>query len=192
MILQAHDHRRPLKSVAKRDRHAAAFLQMAIDIARHHHEHYDGSGYPDRLAGNDIPLSARIVAVADAYEMLRFPGTLGIALSHNAAVEMILHGSRGRFDPLLVQAFQSGHGELEKIFHACPDSEHSLLSPFEAGPCSGAGDVTFPMSPGRPVGSRNDPFERAGRSPAGVVGQLELTQGAYVHSAPPCMQRSSC
>ena len=44
---------------------------MAIDIARHHHERYDGQGYPDRLKGNDIPLAARIVAICDTYDGLR-------------------------------------------------------------------------------------------------------------------------
>ena len=57
-----------LRSVAKRDRGAAAFWQMAMDIAQHHHERFDGNGYPDRLAGSDAPLAARIVALADAYD----------------------------------------------------------------------------------------------------------------------------
>ena len=48
-----------------------AFLQMAVDIARHHHERYDGTGYPDRLAGSDIPLAARLVAICDVYDALR-------------------------------------------------------------------------------------------------------------------------
>jgi response regulator RpfG family c-di-GMP phosphodiesterase len=132
MIQQAHTTigADTLRSVAKRDRNAAAFWQMAIDIARHHHERFDGSGYPDRLAGNDIPLSARIVALADAYDTLRRPIGLGVALAHSAAVELISEGPRGRFDPLLLQAFQRGHSELERIFQCCPDTDHDLLSPF--------------------------------------------------------------
>ena len=50
---------------------ARAFLQMAADVIRHHHERYDGGGYPDRLAGSAIPLAARIVALADVYDALR-------------------------------------------------------------------------------------------------------------------------
>ena len=151
MILQAHTTigADTLKSVAKRDRNAIAFWQMAIDIARHHHEHFDGSGYPDRLAGNDIPLAARIVALADAYDTLRRPTGLGIALSHNAAVGLIAEGSRGRFDPLLLQAFQHGHAQLEKIFQACPDHDSALLSPFVSGQRSDAalpGVSEFPGS----------------------------------------------
>ena len=48
-----------------------AFLHMAADVARHHHERHDGTGYPDRLAGNAIPLAARLVAVGDVYDALR-------------------------------------------------------------------------------------------------------------------------
>ena len=59
--------------VAQQHGFATAFLQMAIDIARHHHERWDGTGYPDRLAGTDIPLAARLVAVADVYDALRSP-----------------------------------------------------------------------------------------------------------------------
>jgi response regulator RpfG family c-di-GMP phosphodiesterase/tRNA A-37 threonylcarbamoyl transferase component Bud32 len=110
-----------LKSVAKRDRGAAAFWQMATDIARHHHERFDGKGYPDRLSGNDIPLAARIVALADAYDDLRTAGVNGLALSHNAAIEILLEGSRGRFDPLLLQAFHVSAPEFERIYRTYPD-----------------------------------------------------------------------
>src|SRR5262249_4799559 len=64
MIMQAHTliGAETLKEVIKHHGSAVTFLQMAIDIARHHHEKYDGSGYPDRLAGTAIPLAARITA----------------------------------------------------------------------------------------------------------------------------------
>ena len=60
-----------LEAVARQHGACLAFLQMAIDIVRHHHERYDGSGYPDGLAGDAIPLAARIVAVADVYDAMR-------------------------------------------------------------------------------------------------------------------------
>ena len=128
IVMQAHTTigAETLTSVARRDRGAAAFWQMAIDISRHHHERFDGAGYPDKIAGRDIPLAARLVALADAYDTLRTPGELGIALSHNAAVEMIVHGSRGRFDPLLLQAFQEIETEFDEIFRSCPEGDRSL------------------------------------------------------------------
>lgn len=104
-----------LASVAKRDKGATAFWQMAIDIARHHHERFDGKGYPDRLAGTDIPLAARIVAIADAYDTLRTRPKRGIA-THAAAVEQILQQSFGAFDPLLLSAFRCCETDFATIF----------------------------------------------------------------------------
>jgi putative two-component system response regulator len=148
IILQAHTTigAETLKSVARRDRSAAAFWQMAIDIARHHHERFDGNGYPDRLAGNDIPLAARIVALADAYDSLRTPGSRGVVLSHNAAVQLIVEGSPGRFDPLLVQAFQQGEGEFDDVFRACPDSDHPFRATAVTGDLRDAVRAGFPDS----------------------------------------------
>jgi len=60
-----------LQKVARVHGFAVAFFQMAVEIARHHHERFDGTGYPDRLSGEEIPLSARIVAIADVYDALR-------------------------------------------------------------------------------------------------------------------------
>jgi response regulator RpfG family c-di-GMP phosphodiesterase/serine/threonine protein kinase len=173
LILQAHTSigADTLKSVAKRDRSAAAFWQMAIDIARHHHEHYDGTGYPDRLAGNDIPLAARIVALADAYDTLRRPSELGVALSHNAAVELIAEGSRGRFDPLLLQAFQHGHVDLERLFQACPDTDHALLSPFASGQRGAPAAPGACQTPGSLRSGRGTTPESQSRpKPTGSVG----------------------
>jgi response regulator RpfG family c-di-GMP phosphodiesterase len=150
MIQQAHTTigADTLQSVAKRDRNAAAFWQMAIDIARHHHEQFDGAGYPDRLSGNDIPLAARIVALADAYDTLRRPIGLGIALAHHAAVELIVEGSHGRFDPLLLQAFGHGHADLQRIFQSCPDADNGFVSPFVSGPTRPSAKVGLPEIPG--------------------------------------------
>ena len=61
---------------------------MAADIARHHHER-DGGGYPDRLSGSDIPLAARLVAIADVYDALRSRRRYKPALSHAATVQLI-------------------------------------------------------------------------------------------------------
>ena len=60
-----------LQEVAKKHGFALAFLEMAADIARHHHERHDGRGYPDGLSGSDIPLAARLVAIGNVYDALR-------------------------------------------------------------------------------------------------------------------------
>src|SRR5207249_1877876 len=60
-----------LQQVSEQHGSSLGFLQMAVDIARHHHERFDGKGYPDRLVGAAIPLAARIVAIADVYDALR-------------------------------------------------------------------------------------------------------------------------
>ena len=85
-------------------------LNMAAEIARNHHEKWDGSGYPSGKRADEIPLAARIVQMADIYDALRAPRPYKPALDHARACEIILHGderidSRGHFDPRLVEAF---------------------------------------------------------------------------------------
>jgi HD-GYP domain-containing protein (c-di-GMP phosphodiesterase class II) len=95
---------------------------MSSDIARHHHEGYDGSGYPDRLAGNSIPLAARIVALCDVYGALRSKRPHRPALSHGFAVELIVEGSPRQFDPNLLQAFRSRALQFDQIVREMPDA----------------------------------------------------------------------
>jgi putative two-component system response regulator len=89
---------------------------MAIDIARHHHERYDGQGYPDRLKGNDIPLAARIVAICDTYDGLRTRRPYKPAFNHSAALKLMFENSPGQFDPLLLQALRRCEPEFERVF----------------------------------------------------------------------------
>jgi response regulator RpfG family c-di-GMP phosphodiesterase len=98
-----------------------AFMQMASAIARHHHERFDGQGYPDRLHGLAIPLEARIVAVADVYDALRSRRVYKPALSHAAAKQLILNNAGTQFDPNLISAFEKCAGEFEEIFTELPD-----------------------------------------------------------------------
>jgi response regulator RpfG family c-di-GMP phosphodiesterase len=173
MLLQAHTTigSDTLKSVARRDRSAAAFWQMAIDIARHHHERYDGAGYPDLLVGNDIPLAARIVAIADAYDSLRRPDALGVALSHAAAIEMIVDGSRRRFDPQLVKALQDGHAAWEGIFRAHPEKDSVSFTPSMNGQRRASGKAGLPASSGSfRLGRDATPERRSWPNPTGTVG----------------------
>jgi response regulator RpfG family c-di-GMP phosphodiesterase len=105
-----------LREVARHHGFALAFLQMAADIARHHHERFDGRGYPDRLAGSDIPLAARLVAVADVYDALRSRRVYKPALSHAAALQMMTEGCQGQFDPALLPVFHRCAPRFEAIF----------------------------------------------------------------------------
>lgn len=110
-----------LREVAKSHNFAAGFIQMAIDITRHHHERWDGRGYPDRLAGEDIPLAARFVAVADVYDALRSRRVYKSALPHHTALMTMLEGSPGHFDPKLIGVFQRCLPAFEAIFREAGD-----------------------------------------------------------------------
>ena len=80
-----------------------ALIKVARDICRWHHERWDGRGYPDGLKGDEIPISAQIVALADVYDALTSPRVYKPAFPHEKAVEMILKGECGTFNPLLLE-----------------------------------------------------------------------------------------
>lgn len=84
-----------------------AFIQMGIMIARSHHEKWDGSGYPDGLSGDQIPLSARIMAVADVYDALRSKRCYKEAFSHDKSRSIILSSRGTHLDPVLIDAFNN-------------------------------------------------------------------------------------
>lgn len=83
------------------------FLLFAKEIAYSHQEKWDGSGYPEGLVGEDIPLSARIMAIADVYDALISERVYKPAFPHEKAVEMIIEGKGSHFDPELVASFES-------------------------------------------------------------------------------------
>jgi response regulator RpfG family c-di-GMP phosphodiesterase len=105
-----------LREVARQHPFATAFLHVAIDIARHHHEHWDGTGYPDRLSGESIPLAARLVAIADVYDAMRCRRVYKPGLAHHTAVLAITEGSPGQFDPALLDAFRRAAPQFDRIF----------------------------------------------------------------------------
>jgi len=82
-----------------------SFIGMGIEIALYHHERWDGNGYPDGLVGGNIPLSARITALADFYDALCSDRCYRKALDHDSIKTMILEGSGTHFDPEVVKAF---------------------------------------------------------------------------------------
>lgn len=82
-----------------------SFLTIAKEIAYYHHERWDGTGYPEGLVGDQIPLSARIVAIADVYDALTSKRSYKSRYSHEKAVAIILEEKGGLFDPEIVEAF---------------------------------------------------------------------------------------
>lgn len=91
-----------------------SFLQMAKDIAHYHHERWDGSGYPEGLTGDSIPLSARIVALADVYDALTTARVYKPALDHEKTKQIILQQCGSQFDPFIVDAFLKKEEEFKK------------------------------------------------------------------------------
>ena len=89
-------------------------LQTAYEIARWHHERWDGRGYPDGLKGDDIPISAQLVSMADVYDALTSERCYKKAFPHETAVQMITNGECGAFNPLLLQCLLDVQGELKQ------------------------------------------------------------------------------
>ena len=89
-------------------------LQTAYEIARWHHERWDGRGYPDGLKGDEIPISAQLVSLADVYDALTSERCYKKAFSHEKAVQMILNGECGAFNPLLLQCLTDIQDDLKE------------------------------------------------------------------------------
>jgi putative two-component system response regulator len=98
-----------------------AIIVMGIDISGHHHERWDGGGYPDGLAGEAIPLSARIMAVADVYDALRSKRVYKPAFTHAATAEIILESSGTHLDPIVVKTFNDLNESLENAYEQMKD-----------------------------------------------------------------------
>lgn len=93
----------------------ADYLKMSAEIARSHHERWDGSGYPDGLRGEDIPLAARIVTLADVYDALVSERIYKPAFSHKHAKSLILEEREALFDPVITEAFIACEDRFEAI-----------------------------------------------------------------------------
>ena len=91
------------------------FLRFAYQICRWHHERYDGSGYPDGLKGEDIPIAAQVVGLADAYERLAGRPIDGKTRTHEETVRMLCSGECGGFDPQLLECLQEAGQELRAV-----------------------------------------------------------------------------
>ena len=90
---------------------------MSAAVALSHHEKYDGTGYPQGLRGDEIPLSARIVALADVYDALVSKRVYKEAAPHEIARAIILADSGKQFDPLVIQAFLRSEDQFIEIYN---------------------------------------------------------------------------
>ena len=88
-------------------------VKVAYQICRWHHERYNGKGYPDGLKGEEIPIAAQVVSVADVYDALTSERVYKKAFSHEKAMEMILAGECGTFNPLLLECLQDIQGRIQ-------------------------------------------------------------------------------
>ena len=90
-------------------------LKLAYEICHWHHERYDGKGYPDGLVGEEIPISAQVVSLADVYDALVSERVYKKAFSHEKALEMIQNGECGTFNPLLLQCMTEAQDKLKTM-----------------------------------------------------------------------------
>lgn len=99
--------------------------EACYEICRHHHERYDGRGYPDGLAGEDIPISAQIVSVADVYDALVSERVYKSAYSKEEAFHMIMRGECGVFSPKLLNCFKNARQQMEDMVTEQKEGAHA-------------------------------------------------------------------
>lgn len=106
-------------------------FKFAKEIINSHHEKWDGSGYPEGLAGDGIPISARIMAIADVYDALISRRIYKPPISHEQAVKIILESKGTQFDPDIVDAFHDVHVEFQRIAHTYSDNDLDFRKKIE-------------------------------------------------------------
>jgi putative two-component system response regulator len=107
------------------------FLAMAVQIARHHHERFDGDGYPDGLAGEEIPLAARIVALADVFDALTSVRIYKDAVDPEITRTLIEEQDGRHFDPAVVEAFRACYPDFLQIWGNSHHKSSNLLESYE-------------------------------------------------------------
>jgi putative two-component system response regulator len=100
-----------------------SYGKVSYEICRHHHERYDGRGYPDSLKGEEIPISAQIVSIADVYDALVSERVYKGAFSKSQAFQMIIEGECGVFSPKLLECFRKAKKEFEDLVEQYQSSE---------------------------------------------------------------------
>lgn len=102
-------------SEVKRKYKNNGFIKMGMEIAKYHHEKWDGTGYPIGLKGDEIPISARIMALVDVYDALRSKRVYKEAFTHEKAYEIIKQGRGKHFDPRIVDVFLENHEKFRDL-----------------------------------------------------------------------------
>jgi HD-GYP domain-containing protein (c-di-GMP phosphodiesterase class II) len=97
--------------------------RLTASIIRHHHEHWNGAGYPDRLAGQEIPLGSRVIAVADAFDAMTSDRPYRNGMSTQVAIEEVRRGSGTQFDPRVVSAFLRAMSVEEIVTAPAPETQ---------------------------------------------------------------------
>ncbi|MEC8554427.1 MAG: HD domain-containing phosphohydrolase [Planctomycetota bacterium] len=130
------------------------FLTVAHEIALSHHEKYDGTGYPAKLQGNEIPISARIVALADVYDALVSPSVYKRPMTHKQAREIILEGAGQHFDPTIFLAFVDRESEFIEITERLHASIEETAQSHEDLPTTPSGDAVADFQPAMMLSTR--------------------------------------
>lgn len=118
---------RMLEETPQQDGGDDSFLRVAHDICRWHHERWDGRGYPDGLKGEEIPISAQVVALADVYDALTATRVYKPAFPPEQALEMILNGECGAFNPVLLECLQECAQRLKRELNLNSDGSMSAM-----------------------------------------------------------------
>ena len=135
-------------------------LQQVVPIVRHHHEHFDGKGYPDGLAGEEIPIEARILTVVDAFDAMIHERSYRKALSREEALAELERGAGTQFDPAVVEAFLTWAATegAEPEARKQPASADKRLATVRTTKTPNGGPVTCPAPRGQ-TATRKDPSQ---------------------------------
>ncbi len=156
------------------------YMDFAYQISRHHHERWDGSGYPDGLKGDLIPIAAQVAGVADVYDALTNDRVYKPAFSHQTAVEMIMDGQCGLFGPDLMECFSRVSGEFERLAAFYRDS--APLS-IDDDACEQS-ETDAHIEANETRGYDRQRYHTALRLLTGSVLELDLNTGTYHLSYP--------
>lgn len=117
-----------IEKAEKDAEHSVEFLTFAKEIARWHHEKWDGSGYPDGLKSEEIPVSARLMALADVFDALATPRVYKTAMPFDLVHEIIVEGRGTHFDPTVVDAFETNFDAFVSIANRYLDDGDILIN----------------------------------------------------------------